>query len=88
MAICVVRREGENLERLAAALRDLNARLRVSSGGNDQRHWEAHHQGGVFTTIDVPGAQSTFASAISPNGEIVGTYRNSGGHSQGFVLTP
>ena len=39
----------------------------------------------TFTTIDVPGATSTQAVRINPQGDIVGTY-TSGGALHGFLL--
>jgi probable HAF family extracellular repeat protein len=41
---------------------------------------------GVFTTIDVPGAAATFATGISNNGQIVGTFNDSMG-SHGFLYS-
>jgi uncharacterized membrane protein len=39
----------------------------------------------AIITFDVPGAQGTFAYAISPQGAITGDYVDSGGVSHGFV---
>jgi probable HAF family extracellular repeat protein len=41
----------------------------------------------VFSTIDFPGAISTQASGINAQGEIVGTYTDSGGRVHGFLLS-
>jgi len=43
--------------------------------------------GGVFTTIDVPGALLTQAIGINNTGQIVGTFRNETG-THGFLATP
>src|SRR5579875_3598960 len=42
--------------------------------------------GGRFTTIDYPGASSTFPSMINPRGDIVGAY-TAGGMGHGFLLS-
>jgi hypothetical protein len=42
---------------------------------------------GQFTTIDVPGATSTSAVGINPNGEIVGQFIDGGGNEHGFLLS-
>ncbi len=57
----------------------------TSPAANDPRH--AHgflDDNGHFTTIDVPGAQSTQPAAINNREEIVGTYYD-GAHYHGFV---
>jgi hypothetical protein len=41
-------------------------------------------QDGNFTSIDVPGASSTAASGINPEGDIVGTFVV-GGTTHGFL---
>jgi len=45
------------------------------------------YDGGVFTTIDVPGASFTAAFGIAPSGQIVGSYFDSTGE-HGFLATP
>jgi hypothetical protein len=40
----------------------------------------------TFFTIDVPGATSTEAAAINPEGQIVGNYADAAGILHGFVL--
>jgi uncharacterized membrane protein len=40
----------------------------------------------AFTTIDVPGATSTAASGINPDGDIVGRYTDPAGKDHGFLL--
>jgi uncharacterized membrane protein len=40
-----------------------------------------------FTTIDYPGAVSTFAYGINPAGDIVGGYVDTTGNKHGFALT-
>jgi hypothetical protein len=42
--------------------------------------------GGVFSTIDVPGAIDTYALGISPRGDVVGQYKAADGR-HGFVMT-
>src|SRR5262245_2109304 len=39
---------------------------------------------GSYTTIDVPGAQATFATGINDSGQIVGWYLDAGGGQHGF----
>ena len=39
-----------------------------------------------FTTIDAPGATSTFALGINPPGDIVGFYDDHSGNPHGFLL--
>jgi hypothetical protein len=41
---------------------------------------------GIFTTIDFPGATSTFPSANNPEGDIVGAYLDTVGTFHGFLL--
>jgi probable HAF family extracellular repeat protein len=41
---------------------------------------------GVFSTIDFPGAISSFASGINSEGKIVGGYQSADGHYHGFLL--
>lgn len=41
---------------------------------------------GVFTGFDPPGAISSSASTVSPSGEVVGNFTDSGGKSHGYVL--
>jgi hypothetical protein len=41
---------------------------------------------GTFTTIDVPGAVRTVATAINPQGDIVGRYVSADGVVHGFLL--
>ena len=41
-----------------------------------------------FITIDVPGATSTEASGINPEGQIVGNYTDAAGTLHGFVAVP
>lgn len=43
--------------------------------------------GGVYTTLDVPGATLTEATGINNVGQITGWYENSKGIAHGFVLT-
>jgi uncharacterized membrane protein len=61
--------------------------LVLASGGRARAGNERHgflDVGGVFTTIDVPGASGTAAYGINGAGRIVGTYADSsGGH--GFL---
>jgi hypothetical protein len=53
-ADCVVRREGENLDRLAAALRDLNARLRVSGMSDEEsRRLPVQLDGHMLAAADI-----------------------------------
>jgi uncharacterized membrane protein len=40
----------------------------------------------TFTTIDVPGAVRTVATAINPQGDIVGRYDSADGRRHGFLL--
>ena len=44
-------------------------------------------QGLNFTTIDVPGADLTFALGINAKGDIVGLYSNDATSVHGFVLS-
>jgi probable HAF family extracellular repeat protein len=39
----------------------------------------------AFTILDVPGAVETSARGINTAGEIVGYFRDAGGHYHGFV---
>jgi uncharacterized membrane protein len=41
---------------------------------------------GVFSTIDFPGAISSFASGINSEGKLVGGYQSADGHYHGFLL--
>ena len=43
--------------------------------------------GGIFTTIDVPGATSTSAFGINDSGQIVGSFYD-GTTTHGFLATP
>lgn len=43
--------------------------------------------GGVFTTIDFPGAAKTFVFGINNSGQIVGWYENSDSTQHGFLLS-
>jgi len=53
-ADCVVRREGENLDRLAAALRGLNARLRVSGMSDEEsRRLPVQLDGQMLAAADI-----------------------------------
>jgi uncharacterized membrane protein len=52
------------------------------AGGVNHGYFLSH---GVFTTIDPPGATSTFALGINPQGDVVGGY-TAGSISRGFVL--
>src|SRR5271157_1793508 len=45
-------------------------------------------QGGVMTTLNFPGADSTLLLQINNSGDIVGDYRNSDGIDHGFLATP
>ena len=40
----------------------------------------------VYTAVDFPGANATEAFAINSNGDIVGTYSDSGFRGHGFLL--
>jgi uncharacterized membrane protein len=42
--------------------------------------------GGKFNTFDYPGATFTGATAISPNGDILGRYRDANNVTHGFLL--
>ena len=42
---------------------------------------------GTFTTIDFPGATSTFAGANNPEGDIVGEYNDTAGVGHSFLLS-
>jgi hypothetical protein len=42
----------------------------------------------TFTTVDVPGATSTEASGINPEGQIVGNYTDAASTLHGFVAMP
>jgi probable HAF family extracellular repeat protein len=42
---------------------------------------------GTFTTIDVPGATSTFAAGINSQGDIVGAFDDANGVRHGFLRT-
>jgi hypothetical protein len=44
-------------------------------------------RGGVYTTIDVPGAVCVFANAINDRGDIVGTWVDAARFGHGFLLT-
>lgn len=61
-ADCVVRREGENLDRLASALRDLHARLRVSGMSDEDppspgpTRWSHAGRGGHLDLDDRRGS--------------------------------
>ncbi len=44
--------------------------------------------GGVYTTVDVPGATGTAINSINAKGEIVGSYDDAGGATHGFRGTP
>jgi hypothetical protein len=48
-----------------------------------------HHgfelRGGLFTSIDFPGALFTRPFAINPRGDIVGKYRRLDGRNHGFL---
>jgi hypothetical protein len=41
---------------------------------------------GSYSTLDVPGATYTLASAISDSGQIVGYYFDTSGGTRGFLL--
>ena len=43
--------------------------------------------GGVFTSMDPPGAVETIAIGVNDAGQIVGVYANSSG-AHGFLWTP
>jgi probable HAF family extracellular repeat protein len=43
-------------------------------------------EGGVYTTLDYPGAFWTTANGINSHGQIVGAYGTSDGDSHGFLL--
>jgi hypothetical protein len=47
----------------------------------------AADSGPTFTTIDVPGATFTNAYDITPDGDIVGVYRDTGNKAHGFLLS-
>jgi uncharacterized membrane protein len=42
--------------------------------------------GGQFSSFDYPGATLTGATAISPNGDIVGRYSDANNVLHGFIL--
>jgi hypothetical protein len=44
--------------------------------------------GGIYTTLDVPGSQSTVLSGINDAGQIVGDYVDAAGAQHGFLATP
>lgn len=44
--------------------------------------------GGVFTTIDVPGATETLALGINSSGDIVGGYQDANGGFHAYLRTP
>ena len=56
----------------------------LTSGGAN--HGFVRTARGVFTAIDVPGATSTTPNFINLEGVVVGSYLDSAGTSQGFVL--
>ncbi len=39
---------------------------------------------GIFTTVDFPGAHSTFPEKVNDEGEIIGFYVGSNGLAHGF----
>ena len=41
----------------------------------------------AFSTIDVPGATSTFASGLNSRGDVAGSYRDASGKSHGYLLS-
>ena len=43
------------------------------------------YNNGTFTTLNVPGANATYANAISNSGEVAGTYTDSSFTAHGFV---
>src|SRR5438477_532943 len=45
----------------------------------------AAYSGPTFTTIDFPGATFTNAYDITPDGDIVGVYRDAGNRAHGFL---
>jgi probable HAF family extracellular repeat protein len=51
------------------------------AGGRYQRWLRS---GGVFTTIDLPGAKYSAAEGINSAGVIVGTYIDAANHTHGF----
>lgn len=45
------------------------------------------YSNGAFTTLDVPGAQSTYPSSINDHGQVTGIYSD-GSNAHGFIATP
>jgi hypothetical protein len=41
---------------------------------------------GKFVSIDIPGAISTVANGIDPEGNVVGFYGTPDGHTHGYLL--
>ena len=62
------------------------------NGGFNQNTLDSLHgllrSGGVYTTIDFPGARGTLAYGINDDGAIVGAYQDSSGRFHGYVRLP
>ncbi|MCA1652596.1 MAG: hypothetical protein LC753_20805, partial [Acidobacteria bacterium] len=76
---------------IATTLSGINARRDIVGNyvDKDRKSHGFVLRAGVFTTIDVPGAQGTDARGISPEGDIVGGYRLPGeppGNIHGYLL--
>lgn len=67
---------------LARGINDAGDMVGTYSAGGRFHGWL--RRGGVFTTIDLPGAKYSAAEGINKAGVVVGTYIDAANHTHGF----